>query len=445
MAERDEAAQGRDSSRIDSVDRHDTKYVDRGYYRRRRDSPIYDDDDGEDSKSREGRHRSCSRDRHAGRYSSRRRSSRSPSREDRYRSSRRHRRSRSREKRYRRSSRDRYRRRSRDRYYYSSGSEDERRRPYSREHRRRVNDEAKMSVVEDPFAALRSAAAGAVDPAEMARKMQEQQLRARQLVLQQQAVSAVKAASRTQREVYIGGIVPGVVTEPMLRELFRATLTAAFPDKCQNGTVDPVISITLAPEQKFCFMELLSADMASACLELSGQISLMGAHLTIGRPTGYVDPEKAQNAAETAANALATFQADSQAERIAAGENIDKEPSSFICIEGVTTDDILQDDAVYAEILEELKTELEKHGTVLRVVIPRVGDANHPSTYVGKALVQFLDADGAAQAASVIDGRHFDGRVLRVSAMLARPFLDAIASARPKTDGGDDDASQKEA
>lgn len=166
MAERDEAAQGRDSSRIDSVDRHDTKYVDRGYYRRRRDSPIYDDDDGEDSKSREGRHRSSSRDRHAGRYSSRRRSSRSPSREDRYRSSRRHRRSRSREKRYRRSSRDRYRRRSRDRYYYSSGSEDERRRPYSREHRRRVNDEAKMSVVEDPFAALRSAAAGAVDPAE---------------------------------------------------------------------------------------------------------------------------------------------------------------------------------------------------------------------------------------------------------------------------------------
>eukprot|EP00889_Picochlorum_renovo_P003624 jgi/Picre1/30654/NNA_006015.t1 len=165
--------------------------------------------------------------------------------------------SRSREKRYRRSSRDRYRRRSRDRYYYSSGSEDERRRPYSREHRRRVNDEAKMAVVEDPFAALRSAAAGAVDPAEMARKMQEQQLRARQLVLQQQAVSAVKAASRTQREVYIGGIVPGVVTEPMLRELFRATLTAAFPDKCQNGTVDPVISITLAPEQKFCFYGII--------------------------------------------------------------------------------------------------------------------------------------------------------------------------------------------
>jgi hypothetical protein len=35
----------------------------------------------------------------------------------------------------------------------------------------------------------------------VARQMQEQQLKARQLVLQQQAASAVAAASKTQREV----------------------------------------------------------------------------------------------------------------------------------------------------------------------------------------------------------------------------------------------------
>ena len=37
----------------------------------------------------------------------------------------------------------------------------------------------------------------------VARTMQEQQLKARQLVLQQQAASAVAAASKTQREVYV--------------------------------------------------------------------------------------------------------------------------------------------------------------------------------------------------------------------------------------------------
>ena len=42
--------------------------------------------------------------------------------------------------------------------------------------------------------------------------MQEQQLRARQLVLQQQAASAVAAASKTQREVYVGNLAAGAVT-----------------------------------------------------------------------------------------------------------------------------------------------------------------------------------------------------------------------------------------
>lgn len=42
--------------------------------------------------------------------------------------------------------------------------------------------------------------------------MQEQQLRARQLVLQQQALSAVAAASKTQREVYVGNLTAGLVT-----------------------------------------------------------------------------------------------------------------------------------------------------------------------------------------------------------------------------------------
>ena len=39
----------------------------------------------------------------------------------------------------------------------------------------------------------------------VARQLQEQQLKARQLVLQQQAASATAAASKTQREVRLGG------------------------------------------------------------------------------------------------------------------------------------------------------------------------------------------------------------------------------------------------
>ena len=87
----------------------------------------------------------------------------------------------------------------------------------------------------DPFAALRSQHTLSTDPAEMARQMQEQQLRARQLVLQQQAASAVAAASKTQREVYVGNLTPGMVTADMLRTLFSSTMSVAFADMCQNG------------------------------------------------------------------------------------------------------------------------------------------------------------------------------------------------------------------
>lgn len=67
--------------------------------------------------------------------------------------------------------------------------------------------------------------------------MQEQQLRARQLVLQQQAASAVLAASKTQREVYVGNLTAGLVTGDMLRQLFNSTMAAAFPDMAQPGVL----------------------------------------------------------------------------------------------------------------------------------------------------------------------------------------------------------------
>lgn len=62
-------------------------------------------------------------------------------------------------------------------------------------------------------------------------KMAEQQLRARQLVLQQQADSAIAAASKTQREVYIGNLGGTQITAEALRDMFNSTMTAAFGDK----------------------------------------------------------------------------------------------------------------------------------------------------------------------------------------------------------------------
>jgi splicing factor U2AF 65 kDa subunit len=62
----------------------------------------------------------------------------------------------------------------------------------------------------DPFAAVRAknAAQGLSlkSQEEVERARNEQQAKARQMVLQQQAISTAAAASKTQREVYIGNL-----------------------------------------------------------------------------------------------------------------------------------------------------------------------------------------------------------------------------------------------
>jgi splicing factor U2AF 65 kDa subunit len=264
--------------------------------------------------------------------------------------------------------------------------------------------------------------------------MQEQQLRARQLVLQQQAASAVAAAAKTQREIYVGNLVPGVVTDFMLRQLFNATLQAAFPDHCAGGSVEPVLRINMNTEGKYCFMELLSAEMATACLALTGQIQLAGQALSIGRPAGYVDPAKAQAAAQAAAEGLARFQAESQAARREAGippEADDPTDSPFLRIDGMVTAQVLADDAEYAEVFAEVRGEFEQRGTLLRLVIPRPEDLSQAEHVLGTGpyggvFVQYLDADGARAAKAAVDGRLFAGQKIRVMHMQAAEYMEAV-------------------
>lgn len=51
----------------------------------------------------------------------------------------------------------------------------------------------------------------------------------------------------------------------------------------------------------------VSAD-ADACNILCAQVQLLGQSISVGRPSGYVDPSRAQEAAAAAAAALQAFQ-----------------------------------------------------------------------------------------------------------------------------------------
>ncbi|KAG2441448.1 hypothetical protein HXX76_003071 [Chlamydomonas incerta] len=159
--------------------------------------------------------------------------------------------------------------------------------------------------IQDPFYYLRQNVP--TDPAEAQRLWLEQQLKSRQMVLQQQAVSAAAASAKTQRELYIGNLVPGAVTDVALRQLFNATLLAAFPPTAP-GEPDPVAGVNLHSEGRYAFVEFRSPEMATAALALNNQVQLLGQTISVGRPSGYVDPSKAATAATAAAAALDAFQ-----------------------------------------------------------------------------------------------------------------------------------------
>ncbi|KAJ9533634.1 hypothetical protein QJQ45_026710 [Haematococcus lacustris] len=241
----------------------------------------------------------------------------------------------------------------------------------------RVERSDRPGTGSDPFASMRQPIVPN-DPQAQLRMWQLQQLEARTMVLEQQAKSAATATSKTQREVYVGGLIPGAITGEALRTLFNSALAVQFQGHLMPG-MDPVINVNLHPEGKYSFVEFRIPDMATAALALSGQVQLLGCNLSVARPSGYVDPSKALNSSQATAAALAAFKrgdmqalaaaalaganlrglglpphiedpASAAAPQVTPGVNIDglaPLPTSVVCITGMVTAERLKSDEEY--------------------------------------------------------------------------------------------------
>uniref|UniRef100_A0A061RZ22 RRM domain-containing protein n=1 Tax=Tetraselmis sp. GSL018 TaxID=582737 RepID=A0A061RZ22_9CHLO len=313
-------------------------------------------------------------------------------------------------------------------------------------------------------------AAPSTDPAEAIRQLQEQQLKARQLVLQQQAASAAAAASKTQREVYVGNLALGLVTEDVLRTLFNNALKVAFPDYSTPG-MEPVVNVSMHSDGRYAFVELRTPEMASEALKISG-LQLLGQALSVGRPSGYVDPVVAAQQAAQAAQALQQFQASkglpvtptseinaagnalppvlptSEGTAVAAAAPTGAQtavgsavpaaagggegaagaaapaapPATCICVENMFTAAVLMDDNEYVDVMQDLQEECAKAGNVADVKVPKPADSSMVGQgHYGKAFVQFSTPEQASAAKQMLDGRSFDGQTLRVTLLSAMP------------------------
>eukprot|EP00730_Choanoeca_flexa_P006362 TRINITY_DN12142_c0_g2_i18.p2 TRINITY_DN12142_c0_g2~~TRINITY_DN12142_c0_g2_i18.p2 ORF type:complete len:208 (+),score=25.22 TRINITY_DN12142_c0_g2_i18:2534-3157(+) len=90
---------------------------------------------------------------------------------------------------------------------------------------------------------------------------------AQRVLLQQQALMAHAGlmGDKKQREVYVGNLAIGVVTEPVIRELFNAALEAFVPNP---SNMPPVVSAHMSGEGRFAFVELRNPELANAAMAL---------------------------------------------------------------------------------------------------------------------------------------------------------------------------------
>ncbi|KAM7264976.1 hypothetical protein ACFE04_002659 [Oxalis oulophora] len=84
-------------------------------------------------------------------------------------------------------------------------------------------------------------------------------------------------------------------------------------------------------------------------------------------------------------------------------------PTKVVCLTQVVTVDELKDDEEYEDILEDMRQEAGKFGTLVNVVIPRPGPNGELGPGVGKVFLEYMDHDGSSKARSGMNGRKFGG------------------------------------
>eukprot|EP00850_Spirogloea_muscicola_P020774 SM000226S07415 [mRNA] locus=s226:105576:111005:+ [translate_table: standard] len=84
-------------------------------------------------------------------------------------------------------------------------------------------------------------------------------------------------------------------------------------------------------------------------------------------------------------------------------------PTKVVCLAQVVTPNELVNDEDFEEILEDMRSECGKYGTLVNVNIPRPGPNGEQLPGVGKVYVEYVDTAGAQKAKLSLNGRKFGG------------------------------------
>ncbi|XP_020533127.1 splicing factor U2af large subunit B isoform X5 [Jatropha curcas] len=191
--------------------------------------------------------------------------------------------------------------------------------------------------------------------------------------------------------IFVGG-VPYYFTEAQVRELLES--------------FGPLRGFDLVKDREtgnskgyaFCvYQDLSVTDIA--CAALNG-IKMGDKTLTVRRATqGSNQPKPEQE------SVLLHAQQQIALQRLM----LQPLPTKVVCLTQVVSVDELKDDEEYEDILEDMRMEGGKFGTLVNVVIPRPRPDGEASPGVGKVFLEYADVEGAMKARAGMNGRKFGG------------------------------------
>lgn len=194
--------------------------------------------------------------------------------------------------------------------------------------------------------------------------------------------------------IFVGGL-PYYFSEPQIRELLES--------------FGPLRGFDLVKDREtgnskgyaFCvYQDLSVTDIA--CAALNG-IKMGDKTLTVRRANqGTTQPKPEQE------SVLLHAQQQIALQRLMLAPNI-APATKVVCLTNVVTPDELKDDDDYEDIIEDMRTECGKFGTLVNVIIPRPLPSGEHGPGVGKVFLEYADTDSAGKARQGLNGRKFGG------------------------------------
>ncbi|KAL2227168.1 splicing factor U2af large subunit A-like isoform X1 [Sesamum indicum] len=194
--------------------------------------------------------------------------------------------------------------------------------------------------------------------------------------------------------IFVGGL-PYYFTESQIRELLES--------------FGPLRGFDLVKDREtgnskgyaFCvYQDLSVTDIA--CAALNG-IKMGDKTLTVRRANqGASQPKPEQE------SVLLHAQQQIALQRLMLAPNMTP-ATKVVCLTQVVTAEELKDDDDYEDIVEDMRTECGKFGTLVNVIIPRPLPSGEMPPGVGKVFLEYADTESATKARQGLNGRKFGG------------------------------------